>query len=490
MKTLYSKLAIALFGLLIVIGLVTARELTTMSSKYHQEAAQKLGQDLAHHIVSHNQPLLAAGQVNQDALKGIFDNLMAVNPAIEVYLLDEHGTILSYSAPPDRVKLKQVDVAPLKRFLSSAIEFPLLGDDPRHPNQRNIFSVAPVQQQGEGHAYLYVILAGEAAASAMERVAASQILRQGLWVVGGALIAALVIGLLLFAWLTGRVRRLASTMGSYRKRDGGDRSSRYQLGTRQPDEIDHLGETFNHMADRIDQQVSVLKHTDALRREMVANVSHDLRTPLTTLTGYLETLLLKDDTLTKPERQKYLKITLGHSERLGRLVNDLFELARLEGCEAPSEREPFSMAELIQDVAQQFAIKANEQGIALQASLGDAAPMALGDIGMIQRVLENLIENALRHTPTGGSVTLSTSAENGHIGVRVADTGEGVSAPDREQVFDRFNQGNGQNSGGAGLGLAIVKRTVELHGGIVAVAETPGGGATFSFRLPTVGNLD
>jgi signal transduction histidine kinase len=483
MGTLYGKLVIALFGLLCIIGVVTARQLTTMSEMYRQEAAQKLSQDLAAHIVSHNHPLLSAGQVNQPALKGIFDDLMAVNPAIEVYLLDGDGTILAFSAPPERVQLQRVNIAPIEQFLSKDTPFPLLGDDPRHPGQRNIFSVAAVHQAEAAQGYLYVILAGEAAVGTMEMVAESQILRQGLWVVGGALVAALIGGLLLFSWLTGRIGRLAKAMETYQRQNGG---GRYPLGPGRLDEIDRLGESFNHMADRIDQQVSVLQQTDALRRELVANVSHDLRTPLTTLHGYLETLLLKDD-LDRETHRKYLKTALSHSERLSHLVDDLFELARLEGYDAPPGKEPFSMAELIQDVVQQFAIRAQDKQILLRAELGDDSPMVAGDIGMVQRVLENLIENALRHTPKNGRVSVSTHVDDGKIFVRVVDTGCGIPEPVRQQVFDRFAQAEGNGNGSAGLGLAIVKRSVELHGGDVGVTATPGGGATFSFSLPALG---
>jgi hypothetical protein len=229
---------------------------------------------------------------------------------------------------------------------------------------------------------------------------------------------------------------------------------------------------------------------DGIRREMVANVSHDLRTPLTTMRGYLETLLIKNDELSSTEKTQYLETALLHSQRLGDLVDELFELARLDSCESVVYSEPFSMAELVQDVTQTFQLRAQQKSIQLDASLQQRLPLIHGDIAMMQRVLENLLENGLRHTPEGGRISITVDVDSGNVVVKVSDTGCGIPDEEVPRIFDRFYQRDKTASSenpGAGLGLSIVKRILELHGSVIKVKSKLDQGTTFSFTVP-VGN--
>lgn len=252
------------------------------------------------------------------------------------------------------------------------------------------------------------------------------------------------------------------------------------------DEIDRLGVTFSQMADRILQQLTKLKQTDRLRRELVANVSHDLRTPLASLQGYLETLLLKEGKLTPQEQRNYLEIATKHSERLGKLVYELFELAKLDSHETQLHLEAFSLGELVQDVTQKFQLAAEKRRILLQTDFSADLPFAWADIGLIERVLENLIENALRYTPEGGTVTVALIRGDEKITVQVSDTGCGIPQGDIPYIFDRFyraEKNQPERLSGAGLGLAIAKRILELHGSPIEVNSTLNVGTTFTFPL-------
>jgi signal transduction histidine kinase len=242
--------------------------------------------------------------------------------------------------------------------------------------------------------------------------------------------------------------------------EDGDGSLVIRYAGNTSDEIDVLGQQFNAMADKITSQINELMRMDGVRREMVANISHDLRTPLTTMRGYLETLQLKHTELSIDEQQQYLQTALSHSQRLGRMVEELFELARLDSCESVVYSEPFSMCELVQDVTQKFQLRAKAKSVQLNVSLNPEAPLVHGDIAMMQRVLENLLENGLRHTPAGGSINIGVDVDSGSVVVRVADTGCGIPAEDVPRIFERFYQQDKNRSTGnsAGLGLAIVKR--------------------------------
>ena len=187
------------------------------------------------------------------------------------------------------------------------------------------------------------------------------------------------------------------------------------------DEIDRLGATFESMADRMVAQLGELKEADSLRRELVANISHDLRTPLASLRGYLETLQLKNGALAPAERDRYLEAALQHSESLGKLVSELFELSRLQSRETRPSAEPFAVGELIQDVVQKFQLEAQKRQVRLQTEPLGGLPFVLADIGLIERALGNLIDNALKYTPAEGEVRVSVHPGPSTVTVEVAD---------------------------------------------------------------------
>jgi len=178
---------------------------------------------------------------------------------------------------------------------------------------------------------------------------------------------------------------------------------------------------------------------------------------------------------------------LSHSKHLGKLVEQLFELARLDSCESVVYSEPFSMGELVQDVTQSYMLRAQQKSVQLQTNLNPHAPLIYGDIAMMQRVLENLIENGLRHTPDCGQISISVDIDSGNVIVRVEDTGCGIPAEEVSRIFERFYQQDINRTGNknSGLGLAIVKRILELHGSAIKVRSNINQGTTFSFQLTT-----
>ncbi len=490
-RTLYGKLSAVLLVLFCSMGILYILLTFFTTRMYWQEVNQKLNRALAKNLVA-DQLLTSQGEVNPYALKELFHLLMVVNPGIEIYLLDRYGTIQAFSAPPEKVKRSTIALGPVKKFLSEPATFPILGDDPRDGTREKVFSVAPIPPHGEPEGYLYIVLGGEAYDSAVEMLQGSYILRLSLWAVLSGLLFALLAGLLLFNVLTRRVKRLASTMETFAKSDFSTQvpaASGVGSSTDRQDEIDRLGATFNRMVQRILQQMATLKQTDSLRRELVANVSHDLRTPLASLHGYLETLLIKEGTMTAGEQRAFLDIALKQSERLRQLVEELFELAKLDSCENQLECEPFSLAELVQDVAQKFQLAADSRHIHVHTDLRSDIPFVRADIGLIERALENLIHNALRYTPESGSITVALAHEAQAVTVRVTDTGCGIAEQELPYIFDRFYRADKQQrsrSEGAGLGLAITKKILELHGSTIEAHSTPHVGTTITFRLPTL----
>lgn len=490
--TLYGKLATVFIGLFCCLG-AGAIVLSLYTTRlYFQEVNQKLNQTLAERIVS-EKILMQGGQVNESAIKEIFHQLMVINPSIEVYLLDARGTILNYSAPPSKVKRQRVSLDPLERFVSGTDDFPILGDDPRDHHRQKIFSAFPIEAlNGSIEGYLYVILGGEEFDSVAQMLEGSYILRVSTWAVLATVLFALVTGLVTLRLLTRRLRALAMAMENFKQSDFSEPSvlechSHVQpVRTQRRDEIDELQRIFADMADRIQHQVQQLKQTDHIRRELIANVSHDLRTPLTSLQGYLETLSLKEGTLSPEEQRAYLGIATAHSAQLGKLIAELFELAKLSSQEMKPHLEQIALGELVQDVLQKFTLVAERKCVKLGAYSPADLPLVSGDIGLIERVLENLIENAIRYTHEGGAVGVTLSLVNDRVMTQVADTGCGISPEDLPYIFDRYyrvGKGQQERSTGAGLGLAIVKRILELHGSPIEVQSVVHQGTTFSFYL-------
>lgn len=230
-----------------------------------------------------------------------------------------------------------------------------------------------------------------------------------------------------------------------------------------------------------------MQQVDNTRRELIANVSHDLRTPLASMQGYLETVLFKAKELSEDDQKLYLQTAYKHSCRLNDLFGELFELSKLESTNVGPEWEEFPLMELIQDLVQDYELEAGDRQISLSAHCEHMAITVYADIALIHRVLENLLQNALRHTSAAGDIALNVRGDEQKIWIEVVDDGEGIAEHEIPHIFDRFYRPEAdlsQASHGHGLGLAIVKRILELHRSQVAVRSEVDHGKAFTFWLP------
>lgn len=485
-RTLFAKLALTLTLVLVGVGLLYALLSTWLGRHYQQEFLQNLNRDLAANLVTERR-LVQDGVLNQKALKETFHHYMVVNPSIEIYLLDQRGAILSYSADPGKVKRSHVDIRPVQAFIRGDA-LPLLGDDPRNLERSKVFSATILPSVHGEPGYLYVVLRGEEYARIEKLFHDSLLVKLSGTSVIVSLLLALGLGLLLFRLLTRRLNILARQMQHFSTSHFNEQYP-YPEATNKHDEIEQLGRHYNRMAARIQRQLQELQQQDELRRELVTHVSHDLRTPLAALQGYIETLRLKAEDLDDTTRTAFLDTALQHSRRLTRLVDELFELSKLDAHDIALHPEHFSAAELVQDVLQKFQLEAAQKGIRLHMDCPDGLPFVDADIALIERVLENLLGNAIRHVPPQGEIVVSLRAVQDKVYIDVRDDGPGIAEADREHIFERlYRGGNKERSGDhAGLGLAIARQIIELHDGDIAVSSEPGRGAVFSFPLPVWG---
>lgn len=483
LKTLYTRLSLGLFLLLLAVGLLYTFISLYSLREYSASVNQALYQDLAKNLVS-DRNLVSEGELDRSALEELFALYMTINPSIEIYLLDLDGTILSYSADPTKIKRNQVSLSPIHRLMSDMNLYPLLGDDPRSHDRQKVFSVTPVPGAENPEGYLYVVLRGEEYDAAETMARGGKVLEMSAWALLVSLVVAMIAGLTIFRLLTRRLRSLTRLVEEF---ENSDMSLSPQHGRRPVvrDEIDYLGVTFDEMAHRIACQIEQLTEKDAQRRRLVAQVSHDLRTPLASMQGYIESLKLRRDRLSPQEQDRFLDIALKEGRRLSRLVDELFELAALEAREKQPVPEPFPLAELVHDVVQKHEQAARDNQLTLTLSGDPALPTAYADLAMTERVLDNLISNAIAYSPAGGRIDVVVGQAGGEPEVCVRDSGTGISEQDLPHIFDPFYCGEATDgSGHAGLGLAIARRIMTLQGGDIRAENLASGGASFCIRLP------
>jgi signal transduction histidine kinase len=266
-----------------------------------------------------------------------------------------------------------------------------------------------------------------------------------------------------------------------------------QVGVRAPesggDEVTALSRAFNEMAAQLEQRTKALETADRTRRQLLADVSHELTTPLAAILGYVETLRMSDIALDDATRNRYLRIVNDEADRLEHIIGDLLDLARLEGGGGSLKHEPVSVSHLLERVRHRHAPMVAEKKIALTTHQEAASGVLVGDQNRLEQALQNLVANAVRHTPEGGAVSVSALADGQTLTFRVDDTGPGIPDDQLDRVFDRFYKVDESRTGtqlpsGSGLGLSIVQTIVMRHGGTVSAGNAPGGGARFQIVLP------
>lgn len=476
-----------LFILLLMLSAAVACVVQLYTSmQYGNAMVQRLSGGLAQQIAQREPILDAQGKVDRHRLKPLFDRLMTFNPSVELYVISPDGELLADAAPPGHIQRQRIAIAPLQNFLSGET-WPVYGDDPRSLDKQKVFSATPLRQDGQLRGYLYIILQGEEFNALADMAWHKTLWSTAMWSLLLVALFGLLAGLLVRYWVTQPVKRLTAEVSGLEQ----DSISAIKQLADQPlenstgDEVTLLRNTFIELARKITSQWDQLADSDRQRREFIANISHDLRTPLTSLLGYLETLSMKSATLTAEENQKYLATALRQGQKVRHLSQQLFELARLEYGGIKPQRERFAMGELISDVAQKFELTAQTRELRLHIDVPGRLPLVNADVSMIERVVTNLLDNAMRHTPAGGDIRLAVWQENQQLQVEVTDSGPGIAAALRDELFQRpsalSQQASRENRGG--LGLLIVKRMLELHGGGINLMEAASG-ARFRFYVP------
>ncbi len=495
--SLYQRLAFAVCCTFIVIASLLFYWSSSIAQHSKFQAEQKLHLQLAEHL-AHDNPLLQDGVYDKSALENLFHTLMLLGPAFEFYFLDAQGNILTYSADTDKIKRTSIDLAPLTQLINTPTQLPIFSDDPRSLTKQKIFSAAPVYQGENLQGYLYVIIGGEIYDSIFNQVQNDKDLQQYALFLLSALLLLLLILLAVFRYFTAPIKQLAQQM-QLLKSVNFDQSKvtltswgKTSAQNTSQNEVHILGNTFNDMALQINQQFALLTENDRMRRELLAHLSHDLRTPLATMQGYVETLIIKADSITARDRKQYLATVQRNITQLKRLIDQIFELAHLENGQVTVNLEVFAIGELLHDIMAKFVLKAGDKHISLTLKPPQCRFMVYSDIGKLERIMTNLLENAIRHTNEGGEIIINVSQndnkQNNKVQVSVIDNGSGISKADIAYIFDaRYRASNAieDSTHHAGLGLAISQKLSLILNSELLVSSELGKGSNFSLSLQT-----
>lgn len=457
-RTLYGRVALGYAVLLPVLLAAQAAAVVALSNQRDQtNGSERLERaQVSRHVAQTVSQRLAA---SPDA--GLADLVTGLQPASRIFLVMRDGVVYQRRGPGDAV------LDGFVRGMQSLREFDQLPGDWTNGD----YGAAPVLAAGR-----IVGLVGITPRSMFERYGGTIVaFGTGLLFIGN-----LALGLLVVKPIRSRLRSLHSAAA--RLRDG-DMDARASVGG--GDELSQVGRVFNEMATELARRTHELETSDRLRRQLVADVSHELMTPLTSVLARLETLGMHDVMLSGEQRASQVSRAIGEAHRLERLIGDLLASARLEGGAIALSREGVSVDELFTQVVSRHEAECRSRGIRVTTDIG--LHRVVGDRFRLDQALDNLVVNAMRHTSRGGRIQLRAQEFGDRIHLSVWDSAGAIAPEHLPHIFDRFykvESANGIASPGSGLGLSIVQAIAVRHGGTVRAMSSPGDGTTFTIALP------
>ncbi len=497
-------LTIFLTGLVTAIGVIVT--VAVAFQRFEHESAYDRADTFLGRAVEMYGDMLDLHARDPEGFRLMLSNLLLFEPNTQLYLLDAAGTVLvSTGKTPLRPGFR-VNLDPVREAASAAQDrrrVPyVMGDDPEHMSQDTVvaaraLSRAVIRPQAEAAGYLYLVCQPPALKGGRLELFRSSLAGPALASVVALIVLTTVLAVWIIAAVTRPLRVLSDEVASA-ARDGfeGDMPAeiREPLGGGD-DEFMRLRAGFRTLLAKLRSQWDQLRRLDHFRREGVSNLSHDLRSPLTATTACLETLdgRWASDPARDDDRH-LLQVALRNTRNAARLVTSLGDLAFLDEPSYRLQTTRLDLSEAVDDIVMRFAERASQRGVTLVCPHDPAAPVPVAevDIELFERAVANLVDNALKFTPSGGRVELKVAVEGREVCVCVSDNGAGIAQQDLAHLFDRFYQARHHvapagGEGGKGLGLAIVKRIAELHGGRLQVESQVGQGTTVSMFLPAAG---
>jgi len=472
--------------LFLVFTLITVLSVTFMCIAYlavihfYQASTQLLNKDVAAHIAKFTSPFEQDG-LNKQKADSVFYQAMVISPSVEVYFLDTMGNVIYYHGAPDEIRLPSMSLKSIHDYLNSGRQIYIKGPDPRDPSNPKIFSAAPVEGKSGKLGYIYVVLGSTEYRNVSNMLYKSH---AGSLLMITFLFILLLTMLLTVLYVNRLQRNYKKLIGVLGKMEAGD------LGVRFPENENNdllpVTKAFNQMAGRLQDNMDKLKKAEVERQEFTTNISHDLRTPLAIARGYAETLLMnmENDSIPLSKMQDYSGLIVSNIQTVEHMVQQLLDLSKMEAAGLAPEKQPFVFSEIVQEFIHSITLTAMEKKISLTISNGENISWISADIRMMERVVQNLLTNAIKFTPEGGDISISLINESGELIFQITNSGEAMSA----SVFQWLNEDKRESSVNRpyhhGLGLVIVKTTLQLHHFPIEAGYVPNAGNRISFRMP------
>jgi len=488
LKPFYSQLWFQFWWMIFLLSLATAVIYALIVAKVWVGFVNTSSQYVNWEVASNVASLIKESESTLDSRNKIQSRLKDLNsfyPAFDIYLYNpKTKELLSRESR----KSVEINTIPFDSFTENPknIKLPLeiessyfegLEEDDDYP-----YSAAPMFLHNQKH-YVIIILGGKNLVNARRNIESRHLKSLGNYLFWSILSISCILGLFVIFLLPRRLNKMTKIVGEFRS---GNYSNRIRDNS--GDELGDYARAFDQMADQIVENLKRLESQDDIRRQLIANVSHELRRPLTVLNLSLETLLDKDAASSFEQRTNYINQSISCGENLSSLVDDLFELSKLEANESSLRAEKFFINNLLSEISQNFSEIAFKKGVKLSLVLPEDQQIPfIGDEDLLEKAISNLIENAIEHSKEKQLVEVKMSLEDEKISISVHDQGSGISKEELPNIFKRFYRGKENSSEGAGLGLAIANRIIELHNSNLIVSSELGKGSVFSFDLLGLG---
>lgn len=486
LQSLYSRLVLLVVSLFVCIGGLFIYLLQHQYTVNQDLANQRLHEHLAPRIAS-DQNLWPGELVDKRLVKDAFHMMMVLGPAIELYVVDLDGRLQAYDALPEDLQHMTIDVQPLEQFLATVhsasngvgLTNPIYGTDPRS-DKRKVFSASrlydnqadPLTHKG----YLYVIIGGQTYDKVWRKIQSNQGVRQLTTLAAVSVLALLIVAIFIVKFITAPIAILNQKMLTYQASQHLPEQPLPSYGSR---DVKRLNQSFVSMATKIGQQLNKLELHNQQRKDMLIQISHDLRTPIAAQQAYLETLHWQQAELSSQQQRHFALSAYENAKVLERRVEEILQLARLENELEQLSLASVSVENLLTRVVQSVQPIADKK--AIQLLLKPCAATIQADQTKLERVLINLVENALEHSD-GAGVALQTKVKEGRVYFAVQDSGTGINADDIALIFQPYYRQQAKTKH-LGLGLAICHKLVALHGGELKVKSISQRGTRFYFDL-------
>ncbi len=479
---IFGRIAILIVSLITVLSFFFIVITYLSITHYHQASTQLLNKEVAAHIAQFTSPFGNDG-INPQKADSVFHDAMVLSPSAEVYFLDTAGRVVAFHSPRREIKLWKVPLASIDTYIARKGKEYIKAADPKDPDEPKIFSAATVYGKTKKLGYIYVVLGSKSSENVISTLLDSHITSLALKAFAAIVALSIIITIIYLSRIRKSFTRL---IGVLQRFEGGDYTARFHFS--EGDELAPVMQAFNKMAGLLAQNINSLTRSEKDRKDFIAIISHDLRTPLAIARGYAETLHMADnETKTSPaQRREYLALILAKILQVETMVKKLFELSKIEAIEFEPHIEPFVLSEIVQEIINTFQMAAAEKNIDLRCTQCKYHVWVRADVGMLERVVQNLVENAVKNTPEGGTIQVSIALDNEQLTVAIANTGTPLPPDLLEWINSAKKAGPLQARRPAvlGLGLLIVQRILLLHQSALSAHTEPNGCNVFQFSLP------